>query len=199
MRQPPSALVALVLAANRSEPEPGLAHADDEAQFTAADARQNILLDVLGRVFEQDRAALAVGDEVDAHRRVGDAEFFGDHVALQVSALVAAVALRPGHADPALGADAPAEGAVVGVAVPSAWCGSKVPAALSSARNARTSARSASHSGGRRIGSNCRCAVIARRPGARNRRRRAGRHAGRVRPPNSFRYRSRRARTAGAA
>ena len=96
---------------------PGLAHADDEAQFTAADARQNILLDVLGRVFEQDRAALAVGDEVDTHRRVGDAEFLGDHVAFQVSAFMSAVALRPGHADPALGADAPAEGAAVGIAI----------------------------------------------------------------------------------
>ena len=40
-------------------------------------------------------------------------------------------------------------------------CGSNVPAAISSARNARTSWRSASHSGGRRIWSNCRLAVIA--------------------------------------
>ena len=38
---------------------------------------------MLGRVFEQDRAALPVGDEMQAHRRVGDAEFLGDHVAFQ--------------------------------------------------------------------------------------------------------------------
>ena len=94
-----------------------LAHADDEAHFAAADARQDVHLDVLGRVFEQDRAALAVGDEMQPHRRVGDAEFLGHHVAFEEAALVPAVFLRPGHADPALGADAPAEGAVVRVAV----------------------------------------------------------------------------------
>src|ERR1700743_1652884 len=41
-------------------------------------------------------------------------------------------------------------------------CGSKVPAAISSARNFRTSLRSFSHSGGRRIGSKRRAAVMAR-------------------------------------
>src|SRR5579863_202518 len=39
-------------------------------------------------------------------------------------------------------------------------CGSKVPAAISSARNARTSLRSSTHSFGRRIGSKRRAAVI---------------------------------------
>ena len=94
-----------------------LAHADDEAQFAAADARQNVLLDVFGRVFEQDRSALPVGDEVQAHRRIGDSDFLGDDVALEEIALVAAVFLRPGHADPAFGADALAEFAILGVAV----------------------------------------------------------------------------------
>src|SRR6187200_2244693 len=41
-------------------------------------------------------------------------------------------------------------------------CGSKVPAAISSARKARTSLRSCSHSGGRRIGSKRRAAVMVR-------------------------------------
>ena len=86
-----------------------LAHADREAHLAAADARQDVHLHVLGRVFHQDRAALAVGDEVQAHRRIGDAELLGHHVALEEAALVPAVFLRPGHADPALGADAPAE------------------------------------------------------------------------------------------
>ena len=94
-----------------------LAHADDEAQFAAADARQNVLLDVFGRVFEQDRPALPVGDEVQAHRRIGDAHFLRDDKTLKETALVAAVFLRPGHADPAFGADALAEFAVLGVAV----------------------------------------------------------------------------------
>src|SRR5215212_8427181 len=40
------------------------------------------------------------------------------------------------------------------------WCGSNVPAAISSARKARTSLRNCSHSGGRRIGSKRRAAVI---------------------------------------
>src|SRR4051812_19564632 len=39
-------------------------------------------------------------------------------------------------------------------------CGSKVPAPISSARKARTSLRNCSHSGGRRIGSKRRAAVI---------------------------------------
>src|SRR5438445_7190084 len=39
-------------------------------------------------------------------------------------------------------------------------CGSKVPAAISSARKARTSLRNSSHFGGRRIGSKRRAAVI---------------------------------------
>ncbi len=72
---------------------------------------------MLGRVFEQDRAALPVGDEVQAHRRVGDAEFLGDDITLEKIAFMAAVLFRPGHADPALGADPLAERAIVGVAV----------------------------------------------------------------------------------
>src|SRR6476469_8297144 len=41
------------------------------------------------------------------------------------------------------------------------WCGSNVPAAISSARNARTSWRSSSHSGGRRIWSKVSAEVMA--------------------------------------
>src|ERR1035437_2672022 len=95
-----------------------LAHADDEAQFAAANAGQDVLLDVLRCVFEQNRAALPVGNKVQAHRGVGDAEFFSDDVTLEKIALTAAVFFWPGHADPALGADALAEFAIVAVAVP---------------------------------------------------------------------------------
>ena len=105
------------------------------------------------RVLDQHRPALAVGDEVQAHRRVGDAEFLGDDVALEEAALAPAVFLGPGHADPALGADLAAELLAVGPSIVAGSCGSKVPAAISLARKARTSSRSASHSGGRRIGS----------------------------------------------
>jgi hypothetical protein len=94
-----------------------LAHADREAHLAAADARQYVHLDVLGRVLHQDRTALAVGDEVQAHRCVGDAELFRHDVTLEEVALVPAISLRPGHADPALGADAAAEFLAVRVAV----------------------------------------------------------------------------------
>ena len=83
-----------------------LAHADRKAHLAGADARQDVHLDVLGRVFEENWPALPVGDEMQPHRRVGDAEFLGNDIALQKCALLTAVFLRPGHADPAFGADA---------------------------------------------------------------------------------------------
>ena len=67
-------------------------------------------------VLEDDGAALAVGDEVRPGRRGDDAEFLGDDVTVEIAALMAAVLLRPGHADPALGADALGELAVEAVA-----------------------------------------------------------------------------------
>src|SRR5579872_2010979 len=75
---------------------------------------------MLGCIFEQNRPALPVGDEMQVGRRVGDTKLFGYHVTLKLAALVAAVFLRPGHADPTLGADAFAEGAIVGLAVAAA-------------------------------------------------------------------------------
>ncbi|MFK4511280.1 hypothetical protein ABIF81_006458 [Bradyrhizobium daqingense] len=82
-----------------------LAHADGEADLTAADARQDVHLDVFRRVFQQHRPALAVGDEEAPRRRVGDAHLLGHHIALEERAFLAAIFLRPGHAEPALGAD----------------------------------------------------------------------------------------------
>ncbi len=92
-----------------------LAHADRETDLAAADARQDVHLDVLGRVFQQHRAALAVGDEEAPRRRVGDAHFLGHHIALEERALVAAMLLRPGHAEPAARADLAGEFRRVGV------------------------------------------------------------------------------------
>src|SRR3954463_11591839 len=67
------------------------------------------------RVTQQDRPALAIGDEEAAHRRVGDAHLLGDDVALQERALMAAILFRPGHAEPAALADTPRELAGVGI------------------------------------------------------------------------------------
>ena len=82
-----------------------LAHADRKADFAAADARQDVHLDVLGRVFQQHRAALPVGDEEAPCRRVGDAHFLGHHIAFEKGTFVPAIFLRPGHAEPAARAD----------------------------------------------------------------------------------------------
>ena len=82
-----------------------LAHADRKADLAAADARQDVHLDVFRGVFQQHRPALAVGDEEAPRRRVGDAHLLGHHVTFEEGALLAAIFLRPGHAEPALGAD----------------------------------------------------------------------------------------------
>ena len=84
-----------------------------EADFAAGDARQDLLFHLFRAVLEDHGAALAVGDEVRPGRRGDGAELLGDDVAVEVAALVAAVLLRPRHADPALGADALGELAVV--------------------------------------------------------------------------------------
>src|SRR6201999_1127642 len=80
-----------------------------------ADARQDVLFDVLGRVFQQHRPALAVGDEEATGRRVGHPHLLGDDIALEEAALVAAIFLRPGHADPAALADLARKRGHVGV------------------------------------------------------------------------------------
>src|SRR5205807_8092481 len=85
------------------------AHADREAHLAATDARHDLHLDVLGRVFEQDGAALAVGDKVQPHRGICYAELLGHDKAFEKAALVPAIYFRPGHADPAFRADAAAE------------------------------------------------------------------------------------------
>ena len=114
MSQPPLVLVALVLAANRSEPEFGslmpMAKHTSPLQMRG---RTSALMRSLPYL-RMHRPALPVGDEVQAHRRVGDAELLGDDVALEEAALAAAVFLGPGHADPALGADLAAELLAVG-------------------------------------------------------------------------------------
>src|SRR5690606_30077282 len=87
----------------------GLAHADAEIAFAAHDTRQDGLALFLRAEPEQQRAALPVGDPVERHGRAGRKQFLGDDVAIQRGPLVAAILLRPGHAEPALGAELAAE------------------------------------------------------------------------------------------
>jgi len=70
---------------------------------------------LFGGVFQKHRAALAVGDEEAPGRCVGDAHFLGHDITLEERALMAAIFLRPCHAEPALGADLAGEFRHVGV------------------------------------------------------------------------------------
>src|SRR5258708_5635732 len=78
-----------------------LAHADRKTNLAAADARQDVHLDVLGGVFQKHRAALPVGHEEAPRRHVGNAHLLGHHIALEKAPLMAAIFPGPGHAEPA--------------------------------------------------------------------------------------------------
>src|SRR5271156_6259854 len=86
-----------------------LAQTDAEAQLAARDLRQDLLADLLLAVAQEDRSALPVGGRVRAGRRAGCQHLLGHDIALEMRALVTAVFLGPGHADPALGPDLTAE------------------------------------------------------------------------------------------
>ena len=178
----------------------GLAHADDEAQLAAADARQDVLLDVFGCVFEQNRPALPVGDKMRAHRRVCYAEFLGDDVALEKIALAPAVFLRPCHADPAFGADAAAEGPVVAVTMARPIGYEGAGGDLLGDKGAHVLAqRFAFARQPDLVEAEIGAHVIAMPVAARIGRCRGWRSSRRVWPPNSFRCRNRRASPACAA
>src|SRR5262249_37085328 len=139
----------------------GFAHADCKAQFAAANAWQDIFLDVLRRVFQQDRSALPVGDEMEVCRRVGHAEFFGYYIPFQLTALVPAILLGPSHPDPTFGADPAAEIAIVRFAIP------RMMRIESAGRNflrqkRACSVRKASHCGDKRTGSKLRLVFIVK-------------------------------------
>ena len=138
----------------------GLAHADGEAHLAPADARQHVGLDALAAVLDEHGAALPVGDEVQAHRRIGDAELLGDDVALEEAALLAAVLLGPGHADPALRADLAAELFAVGAVDAGVVRVEGAGLDLLGEEGAHLAAQRR-HSGGRRIGSNVSSVVMA--------------------------------------
>ncbi len=183
------------------------AHADGKADFAAADARQDIHLDVLGGVFDQHRTALAIGDEEAPGRRVGDAHLLGHHIALEEGAFLAAIFLRPGHAEPALGADPAGEFRRVGVfavrlvrieGAGGDFLGEEGAHFLAQLlalfrQTDRIETKGCGHS---RVSSRL---ISARPPAATIHRRRGWRPACRVRRPSSFPSRNRRARPAPAA
>src|SRR3979411_1962225 len=135
--QPPSVLVALVLAANRSEPEFGSLMPIEKKNSPRQTGRR-----------EKRRAGAGptrtpwVTTEPPRKRRSCPPYFFGQVMPSQPRS--------------------PTRRENSGASLSSRWglCGSKVPAAISSARKARTCLRSTSHSGGRRVGSKRRAAVI---------------------------------------
>src|SRR4030095_2621278 len=157
--QPPSVFVAFVLAANRSEPEFGslmpIAKHTSPRQMRG---RMSILMfsgayfkstGPLWRSATKKRRVGAFATRISSvttyrsrNERSWPAYFFGQ--------------VRPSQPR------APTLRENSGTSVSSRFglCGSKVPAAISSARKARTSLRNCSHSGGRRIGSKRRAAVI---------------------------------------
>src|SRR5690348_12850891 len=86
-----------------------LAHADAEKGLAARDARQEFEALLLGAVAQQQGRALPVGDPVRADRGASRQQFLGHDIAFEHAALAAAIALGPGHADPASRPEAPAE------------------------------------------------------------------------------------------
>ncbi|MNZ67703.1 hypothetical protein D3C78_859580 [compost metagenome] len=82
---------------------------DSDEYLTAGHAGADLRREhVRGELHEQ-RCALALGDPVGLYRRARGEQFFQHHVALQRAALMAAIALRPGHAEPAARAQLAAE------------------------------------------------------------------------------------------
>ena len=100
--------------AHRGEigPRVGLAHADAEEALAAHDGRQEALALGLGAEAQQQRPALPVSRPMGGDRRPGDEQLLGHDVALQRGALAAAIAARPGHADPAACGQLAAEGGI---------------------------------------------------------------------------------------
>src|SRR5690606_29326801 len=82
---------------------------DAERRLAAGDLRQKAAALLLGAEAQQQRAALAVAEPVGAEGRAGGEHLFHHHEAFEVTAFVAAVLFRPGHADPAPGGDGATE------------------------------------------------------------------------------------------
>jgi hypothetical protein len=89
--------------AHRSEVRSGagLRHADATQDLAARHAGQILLTLLFGAVSQQVRPRLAIGNPMRADRRTRGEQLFEQYVAFERAAFVAAVALRPDHADPA--------------------------------------------------------------------------------------------------
>src|SRR5690606_14022008 len=98
----PAIAVARRAGADRGEIGPGVgfAHADAERDFAANDPGDDLRRQRIGRVADQERAALSIGDPVRRYRGARREELLEHDVALEGAALPAAESLRPGHADP---------------------------------------------------------------------------------------------------
>src|SRR5258708_33529525 len=107
--QPPSVLVALVLAANRSEPEFGsLMPIAKQTSPRQIRGRMSILM-CSGAYFSSTGPLCRSATK---NRRVGalaTPHFLGHDIALEEGTLVAPIFLRPGHAVPAAFSSPPAE------------------------------------------------------------------------------------------
>src|SRR3979411_1151541 len=157
--QPPSVLVALVLAANRSEPEFG-SLIPIEKQTSPRQMRGRISILMRSGAYFSSTGPLC--RSATKKRRVGALAARTSSVTTYRSRNVRS--WPPyffGQVMPSQ-PRSPTRRENSGASLSSRWglCGSKVPAAISSARKARTCLRSTSHSGGRRVGSKRRAAVI---------------------------------------
>src|SRR4029077_5495518 len=159
IRKPPSVLVARVFAANRSEPELG-SLMPIAKQTSPRQIRGRISILMFSGAYFSSTGPLC--RSATKKRRVGA-------LATRISSVTTYRSRNERSWPPYFFGQvipsqplAPTRRENSGASVSSrlGWYGSKVPAAISSARKARTSLRNCSHSGGRRIGSKRRAAVI---------------------------------------
>src|SRR5207237_3678578 len=81
------------------------AQADAETQLARGDLRQYLLLHRLLAIAQDNGPALPVRCRIGAGRRPVRQHLLDHDIAFEMRALMAAVLLRPGHADPAASAD----------------------------------------------------------------------------------------------
>src|SRR5580693_6070425 len=157
--QPPSVLVALVLAANRSEPELG-SLMPIEKQISPRQMRGRMSILICSGAYFKSTGPLC--RSATKNRRVGA-------LATRISSVTTYRSRKVRSWPPySFGQVMPSqprsptrrENSRASASSRFGLCGSNVPAAISSARNLRTSLRSLTHSLGRRIGSKRRAAVI---------------------------------------
>jgi hypothetical protein len=78
------------------------AHAQRKGTFAARDGGQKSFLEMVRTVAQQTRSDLPVTEPVCGARRGSGEHLLGDYEAFEIRTFLPAVALRPGHADPAV-------------------------------------------------------------------------------------------------